>query len=134
MFNVAVLKMKDIIKYLVGVTITIFVVVITARYFSSQANKKNKPVLNIERQISKITEKSYLTCIGKTMSVANVLNNEYQQIAKEDDENEEFNYLEGFLETEISSIKGLEKVEKKKLENQNEETRFFSNSTRRGKY
>lgn len=134
MFNVAVLKMKDIIKYLVGVTITIFVVVMTARYFSSQANQKNKPILNIEGQINKITEKSYLTCIGQTISVANILNNEYQQIAQEDDENEEYNYLEGFLETEISSIKGLEKVEKKELENKKEETRFFSKSTRRRKY
>ena len=50
------------------------------------------------------------------------------------DENEEYNYLEGFLETEISSIKGLEKVEKKELENKKEETRFFSKSTRRRKY
>ena len=102
-------------------------------YYESSLIIENKKETRAKIPI-KITEKSYLTCIGKTMSVANVLNNEYQQIAKEDDENEEFNYLEGFLETEISSIKGLEKVEKKKLENQNEETRFFSNSTRRGKY
>ena len=39
MFNVTVLKMKDIIKYLVGIIITISLVIYATRYFSSIKNK-----------------------------------------------------------------------------------------------
>ena len=40
MFNVTVLKMKDILKYLVGIILTVTFVIYTTRYFSS--NTKNK--------------------------------------------------------------------------------------------
>ena len=42
MFNVTVLKMKDIIKYLVGIIITIIFVIYTARYFHLQKLKQRK--------------------------------------------------------------------------------------------
>ena len=43
MFNVTVLKIGDIIKYLVGISIIVMLMVFTARYFSStKENKNNK--------------------------------------------------------------------------------------------
>ena len=41
MFNVTVLKIGDIIKYLVGISIIVMLMVFTARYFSSTKENKN---------------------------------------------------------------------------------------------
>ena len=117
MFNVAVLKMKDIIKYLVGFTVTIFIVVTSARYFSFLKNSDETNKLNVQDLVEKITDSSFSKCIGETMAAASVLNEEYEQVAQENDE-EEFDYLHTFLKTEISSIKGIEELEKKQNEEQ----------------
>ena len=49
MFNVTVLKIGDIIKYLVGISIIVMLMVFTARYFSS--TKENK-ISKFSKQIA----------------------------------------------------------------------------------
>ena len=103
MFNVTVLKMKDIIKYLVGIIITIALVIYATRYFSSIKNKvkdENKKQSKIEIfQIGSLT-----SCLDKTIPTMANVNEEHNN--KEDK-----NYLEQFLKTEISSMNGIEKLE-----------------------
>ena len=110
MFNVTVLKMKDIIKYLVGISITIVFVIYTTRYFSTLKNNKNE----VDKKQSKIEifQCGALTgCLDKTITTMSSINEEYNKMEQENEKIESTNYLEEFLKTEISSIKGIEKLE-----------------------
>lgn len=119
MFNVTVLKIGDIIKYLVGISIIVMLMVFTARYFSS--TKENKNTKNF-----KILQANSLTkCMEQEIPVMASINSENDM--QEQNETSKNNYLEQFLQTEISSIKGIQEAEEvveveDKNENQNEIT------------
>ena len=116
MFNVTVLKMKDILKYLVGIILTVTFVIYTTRYFSS--NTKNK--VNEEKKQSKIEISQQIdltSCLDKTIPTMSSINTENNETEKKTE-----NYLEEFIKTEISSIKGIEKIEKSNnFESENKE-------------
>ena len=109
MFNVTVLKMKDIIKYLVGIIITIAFVIYTARYFSSIKNKVKEDKKQSKIEIFQFG--SLTSCLDETIPTMSSINEEYNKIEQENEKIESTNYLEEFLKTEISSIKGIEKIE-----------------------
>lgn len=119
MFNVTVLKIGDIIKYLVGISIIVMLMVFTARYFSS--TKENKNTKNF-----KILQANSLTkCMEQEIPTMASVNSEND--TQEKNETSQNNYLEQFLQTEISSIKGIQEAEEvveveDKNENQNEIT------------
>ena len=60
MFNVAVVNVKDILKYLVSITITFFLVMYVTRFFSS-LNEKEK------NKISQIMQTSLLVCLDEVI-------------------------------------------------------------------
>ena len=111
MFNVTVLKMKDIMKYLVGILITIFIVVYSTRYFSTlKNNTKTDNIIENKEQIKIKGFKSgnLISCLDKTIpTISNV-----DEKDEKDKKTESTKYLEGFLKTEISSIEGIEKSQK----------------------
>ena len=119
MFNVTVLKIGDIIKYLVGISIIVMLMVFTTRYFSS--TKENKNTKNF-----KILQANSLTkCMEQEIPAMASVNSEND--TQEKNETSQNNYLEQFLQTEISSIKGIQEAEEKvevedKNKNQNEIT------------
>ena len=119
MFNVTVLKIGDIIKYLVGMSIIVMLMVFTARYFSS--TKENKNTKNF-----KILQANSLTkCMEQEIPAMASVNSEND--TQEKNETSQNNYLEQFLQTEISSIKGIQEAEEEvevedKNENQNKTT------------
>lgn len=119
MFNVTVLKIGDIIKYLVGISIIVMLMVFTARYFSS--TKENKNTKNF-----KILQANSLTkCMEQEIPAMASVNSKND--TQEKNETSQNNYLEQFLQTEISSIKGIQEAEEKvevedKNKNQNETT------------
>ena len=121
MFNVTVLKIGDIIKYLVGISIIVMLMVFTARYFSS--TKENKNTKNF-----KILQANSLTkCMEQEIPAMASVNSEND--TQEKNETSQNNYLEQFLQTEISSIKGIQEAEEKvevedKNKNQNETTQY----------
>lgn len=123
MFNVTVLKMRDIIKYLVGIIITICIVLYTARYFSATKSNKNKEQKQTQLNFEGVSFGSLTGCLDKTIPVMSDINEEYNKIEKENQETTSTNYLEQFLKTEISSIKGIEELEKidNNAKNNNEE-------------
>ena len=103
MFNVTVLKIGDIIKYLVGISIIVMLMVFTARYFSS--TKENKNTKNF-----KILQANSLTkCMEQEIPAMASVNSEND--TQEKNETSQNNYLEQFLQTEISSIKGIQEAE-----------------------
>ena len=124
MFNVTVLKIGDIIKYLVGISIIVMLMVFTARYFSS--TKENKNTKNF-----KILQANSLTkCMEQEIPAMASINSEND--TREQNETSKNNYLEQFLQTEISSIKGIKEAEEKvegenENENQNEITQNAEN-------
>lgn len=116
MFNVTVLKMKDILKYLVGIILTATFVIYTTRYFSS--NTKNKVKEEKKQSKIEISQQINLTsCLDKTIPTMSSINTENNEAEKKTE-----NYLEEFIKTEISSIKGIEKIEKSNnFESENKE-------------
>ena len=126
MFNVTVLKIGDIIKYLVGISIIVMLMVFTARYFSS--TKENKNTKNF-----KILQANSLTkCMEQEIPAMASISSEND--IKEQNTISQNNYLEQFLQTEISSIKGIKEAEEKvegenenENENQNEITQNAEN-------
>ena len=85
MFNVTVLKMKDIKKYLLGILATSIVVFIVSKYIP-----KNN---------------SMLGCLKQTVPTITNLNRTDEQRNYEDD------FLQGILKTQISSMKVIENME-----------------------
>ena len=85
MFNVTVLKMKDIKKYLLGILATSIVVFIVSKYIP-----KNN---------------SMLGCLKQTVPTITHLNRKDEQRDYEDD------FLQGILKTQISSMKVIENME-----------------------
>ena len=101
MFNVTVLKVRDIFKYLVGFMIIIGIIVYSARFFvhKSENNKIKVNLINLE------------SSLDKTIPAMSSINEKEKNNDETNSKISENNYLEQFLKTEISSIRGIEKIE-----------------------
>ena len=125
MFNVTVLKIKDIVKYLVGTIILIGIIVYTTRFFAYKPNEqkieKKQEKVSITETL-KIKSNTLKKCLNKTIPVMAELEKEKESKKTTNNENKIF---ESFLETEISSIKGMEETEKEK--NQTEDSNGSDN-------
>lgn len=88
MFNVTVLKMKDIKKYLLGMLATIVIVFIVSKYIPKNNNN------------------SMLVCLEQT--VPTVTNIEHED--EEEDYGEDI-FLQSILKTQISSIQAIENID-----------------------
>lgn len=125
MFNVTVLKIKDIVKYLVGTIILIGIIVYTTRFFAYKPNEqkmeKKQEKVSITETL-KIKSNTLKKCLNKTIPVMAELEKEKESKKTTNNENKIF---ESFLETEISSIKGMEETEKEK--NQTEDSNVSDN-------
>lgn len=120
MFNVAVFKMKDMIKYFVGITMTILIVIITTKYFLNHKTESTKKTNIIESQVQKILSKSYVQCMDTQISSIGKINQNLESEAEE--ETADTSYLKEFMKTEISSIKALENMQDNTDENNKTET------------
>lgn len=112
MFNVTILKMRDLIKYFIGLLTTIIVVVVVSKFFSKNDNNKeeNRIENEVKNGISMLSEQSFLGCFEQAVPTMANINEEYSKVAKEDDHSRQ-DILQGVLETQISSIKGIENME-----------------------
>ena len=125
MFNVTVLKMRDIVKYLAGIAFTIIIVMIVTQYFG-KIDKKEKEATN-KMHLNILSEINLSACLDKTLPAISELNEEYNKIEQENEKISENNYLEMFLETEISSINGFKNIEKQEKSDNRE-----NNDTKEG--
>ena len=122
MFNVAVFKLKDMIKYLVVMTISILFVIFATRYFSSKSKDKNISI-DVGKIVNLFMSNTYLDVIETQIPIIK------EAEAKDvQEKNQNKDYLEGFLETEISSLKILKnsdknnEVENEKIKEENQDT------------
>lgn len=132
MFNVAVLKMKDILKYLVGIVITILLVIFVSKGLKKDGKEKDNIIIRkLETGINLFADNSMLFALDEAMPVVANVNEEYKNIAEEDVENKESkNILKAMLGMQISSIKEIENMENneiKKEENEKENNQTEKN-------
>lgn len=120
MFNVAVLKMKDIIKYSIGIILTILMITVISKYFSKNTSSEEKLVENIKSGVNSLSQNSMLSCLDQTIPTVADINEEYRNISKEDDKTKNNNILQEILKTQITSIEGIEIAEEKSLKEQHE--------------
>lgn len=117
MFNVTILKMKDILKYILGICLTIAILMTMAKIFSKKSNQENKT----QSRLQVFSSGGLTSCLDTTIPSIEVVNKEYNEIEEENTEINEENYAEQFLKTEISSIKAIEKIEKDSKREENTE-------------
>lgn len=121
MFNVTVLKMKDILKYFVGIMLTALVVIFVSKGLgkdnlenNNSNNNSNNIIGKLGKGINFFSKNSMLQALDETIPVISNVNEEYKNIAKEDDRKDENkNILQAMLGMQISSINGMENIENK---------------------
>ena len=119
MFNVTILKMKDIIKYIIGITITVTIVIFISKQFSKENNNEEKIVNEVKNGISMLSEQSFINCFEQAVPTMKNINEEYSKVAQEDDHSKE-DLLQGILKTQISSIQEIENEQNLNNENTQE--------------
>ena len=136
MFNVTVLKMKDIVKYVLGIFILILIIIfVTSTINKEKSNPKpeNAIVKNIEKGVQGLTNNTFLGCLEQSIPVMeNINKKDNNEEAKEAN-----NRFESILSTQISSIKSLEtqesnnntQVTEEKTEEQNIQDNIENTST-----
>lgn len=115
MFNVTVLKGKDILKIIIGVIILIITIVIVSKNIKKE-NNTPRIIENINNKISLITENNFSTCLEQVLP--NIKNQKYINSEKIKSEN----IYEDFLKTEIASIKEIDNSNKENIEEKKEES------------
>lgn len=111
MFNVTVLKMRDIFKVIIGITFIVVMVFGISKIFHRDTKEETKVVQKIESGLKSVSQFSMLNCIDQTIPTVSIVNEEYRNIAKEDDQKENKNILQEMLKTQISSVNAIEESE-----------------------
>lgn len=108
MFNVAILKLKDLVKFLIGIFIILLTIFCIGKILGT---KPNTNMHNIEKKLSFLLQSTMLQALDEVIPSIKNINKEYRNVAKEDDVKEEKNVLKAMLRTQISSVRGLEEIE-----------------------
>lgn len=137
MFNVTVLKMKDIIKYILGIFISILIIILisnTTKKEKINTKPENKIIQNVEKGIKGLTSNTFLGCLEQSIPViANINKKDNTKNSKN-----EINQYESIIGTQISSIKSLEtqesdsknlEIAEEKIEEQNVQENTTNTST-----
>ena len=129
MFNVTVLKMRDIIKYFIGGGILILLIVIAIKYFNNAKEKNETKTQIIPTSIS---QNSLIGCLKQTLPVVSEINEtSTENQANEEkvvEESNQKNFFQEILKTQISSIEGIEQTEEKQTTNSNTDNENKDNS------
>ena len=135
MFNVTVLRLKDIKKYLVGILFTIILIIIATKFFSSKKENtiktENKIETIVSKQIQNIENHMLKSGISQTIPTISNINEEDETESMEVKEIERNNILESILTSEINVMKQLEKSKENNIDN--EENQKENNRNRRNK-
>ena len=101
--------MKDIIKYLVGIFITILLVIITTRYFSSQNQEKDANKINVFEKISSFFSKVPDEVLTSSISTEIPVTSYFEQSSEEGEQSsqEEKSIYEKILDSEIGTMASI---------------------------
>lgn len=123
MFNITVLKARDLIKYLAGMIIAITAIILISKTFNKTEIKQSVIEKEVKSKIGILSEKSLASSLDQTMPAIKSINKEQKESQKENKKKDNNDLLEAMLYTQISSIKGIEKMQEntKKQEVKEEE-------------
>ena len=107
MFNVAVVNIKDILKYLVSMTAMLCLVMLVARYFSSLSQDESKQ-LELDKKISEVMQTSLLVCLDETIPGIKETNHELNNT--DEDQINESEILGSLLRIELAMFNGEQKI------------------------
>lgn len=133
MFNVTVLKMRDIFKVIIGITFIVVMVFGISKIFHRDTKEETKVVQKIESGIKSVSQFSMLNCIDQTIPTVSIVNEEYRNIAKEDDQKENKNILQEMLKTQISSVNEIEESKEITNNENSEDTKIEENKNKEEK-
>ena len=131
MFNITVLKARDLIKYLAGMIIAITAIILISKTFSKTKIKQSVIEKEVKSKIGILSEKSMVSSLGQTIPAIKSINKEQKESQKENTKKDNNDLLEAMLYTQISSIKGIEKMQEntKKQEVKEEEIKTEQEKT-----
>ena len=110
MFNVTVLRLKDIVKYIICIFVLILLIFSITNYFSGAKENTQEVTQKVENVTNQISSHRLLSCLDATLPVvASIQHNGEDEKKKE--EISENDILKSMLETQISSIKGIQSIE-----------------------
>ena len=107
MFNVTVLRLKDIVKYIVCIFVLILLIFSITNYFSGTKENTQEVTQKIENVTNEISNHSLLSCLDATLPVVASINHQEEEKEKLS----ENDILKSMLETQISSIEEIQNME-----------------------
>lgn len=108
MFNVTVLRLKDIIKYIVCIFVLILLIFSITNYYSETKKNTQQVTQKIENVTNQISSHSLLSCLDATLPVVASINHTEEKEKEPFGENE---ILKSILETQISAIDNIQEIE-----------------------
>ena len=108
MFNVAVLRLKDIVKYIIGIFVLILLIFSITNYFSGTKKNTEQVTQKVENVTNQLSSHSLLSCLDATLPVVASINHSEENEKEKLSEND---ILEAMLKTQISSIDEIQNME-----------------------
>ena len=115
MFKVTILKLKDVIKIVIGIVILIFLVTIISKII-----KKD----DIENKENNVIQSGLLQCFKTSIPVAESINNPEKEISLENTNS----LLQSILVSQISTIKGIDEKSSSQKMPEQEKTQNLENT------
>ena len=107
MFNVAVLRLKDIVKYIICIFVLILLIFSITDYFSGAKKNTQEVTQKVENVTNQLSSHSLLSCLDATLPVVASINRNDE---KEKEKLSENDILKSMLETQISSIDEIQNM------------------------
>ena len=107
MFNVAVLRLKDIVKYIICIFVLILLIFSITDYFSGAKKNTQEVTQKVENVTNQLSSHSLLSCLDATLPVVTSINRNDE---KEKEKLSENDILKSMLETQISSIDEIQNM------------------------
>ncbi len=107
MFNVAVLRLKDIVKYIICIFVLILLIFSITNYFSGAKKNTQEVTQKVENVTNQLSSHSLLSCLDATLPVVASINRNDE---KEKEKLSENDILKSMLETQISSIDEIQNM------------------------
>lgn len=114
MFNIAVVNVKDVFKYLVTITITLCLVMSVTRFFSGL---KESEKLNINQKVSEMMQRTLLICLDETIPAMKETNHELNN--SDEEQINETTILGSLLKVELAMFEETGKTEIADKQNEN---------------
>ena len=108
MFNITVLRLRDIVKYIICIFVLILLIFSITNYFSGPKKNTEQVTQKVENVTNQLSSHSLLSCLDATLPVVASINHSEE---KEKEKLSENDILKSMLESQISSIDEIQNME-----------------------